>query len=254
MYYLYTGGLCNSMSLPDLCPFDEKPCKGKECHLYCVEWRTKEPFCMVGYPSKAKEETRNVQVQDTYASDTFKKLGRSRILKQKMDLEKAETPALFPEKKKQSFKPWPEFPPKNSPEKGKVQNSEAFPNESLKECETQNLKEKLSLKENLKVKEALRAQERQSLEEAANVSSRLEPRKKERILKTEPLEEKSPEFQEKVVHKDVYATLFSSVSEAEQPASSSSEKKPEKEQEKRKKLSKIMEFDIPENSEEEFWS
>ena len=53
-YFLYSA-IVSSMTLPEVCPLDEtQTCKGRECHLFCLEWRTREPNCLIGYGTTSK--------------------------------------------------------------------------------------------------------------------------------------------------------------------------------------------------------
>ena len=64
------------MTLPEICPLDvNQKCKGRECHLFCLEWRMREPICMIGYSTTSKLRYGKVdRNKDSYAEDTFRKL------------------------------------------------------------------------------------------------------------------------------------------------------------------------------------
>ncbi|MBC7086258.1 MAG: hypothetical protein H5T43_07845 [Methanomethylovorans sp.] len=65
------------MGIPDKCPLDGKSkCKGKICHLYHVDWRTKEVNCIIGYGSSYRPTRSNRVILDTYIENTNIKLGR----------------------------------------------------------------------------------------------------------------------------------------------------------------------------------
>ena len=65
------------MGIPAKCPLDGKSnCKGKQCHLHHVDWRTKEANCIIGYGSSHKKTLSERVVLDTYIENTKIKLGR----------------------------------------------------------------------------------------------------------------------------------------------------------------------------------
>lgn len=65
------------MGFPAKCPLDGKSdCKGKLCHLYHVDWRTKEANCIIGYGSSHKTISSDRLILDTYIENTRIKLGR----------------------------------------------------------------------------------------------------------------------------------------------------------------------------------
>lgn len=65
------------MGFPAKCPLDGKSnCKGKQCHLYHVDWRTKEANCIIGYGSSHKTTHSDRLILDTYIENTRIKLGR----------------------------------------------------------------------------------------------------------------------------------------------------------------------------------
>lgn len=64
------------MVLPERCPLDnELQCKGKDCHLFHVDWRTGEENCTIGYRSTHKQGNRSEVVFDNYAEETRMRLG-----------------------------------------------------------------------------------------------------------------------------------------------------------------------------------
>ncbi|MDD3042800.1 MAG: hypothetical protein PHW56_07635 [Methanosarcinaceae archaeon] len=224
------------MSLPDVCPLDDKPCKERECHLYCVEWRTHEPLCLVGYGSTGKIGVGKALLEDTYAENTFKKLGINPVSgKQTISAKEAEdeNPA---EKKRGKFKPWPEFPVKK--------HMDEVPEES----NNGKLRARKSVRpeEGLKPEETGRNRETPGHDEAEKASLRHETHLRRNSADEKELRiKKPPEFKEKVVSKDIHATIISSISEPE---------KPDEGWKKSRKFNKIMEIDLPDEYEEEFWS
>jgi hypothetical protein len=65
------------VGFPAKCPLDGKSnCKGKQCHLYHVDWRTKEANCIIGYGSSHKTTHSDRLILDTYIENTRIKLGR----------------------------------------------------------------------------------------------------------------------------------------------------------------------------------
>lgn len=65
------------VGFPAKCPLDGKSnCKGKQCHLYHVDWRTKEANCIIGYGSSHKKIRSDRLILDTYIENTRIKLGR----------------------------------------------------------------------------------------------------------------------------------------------------------------------------------
>src|SRR6056297_3205822 len=64
------------MVLPERCPLDNGlQCKGKECHLFHVDWRTGEENCTIGYRSTHKQGNQSERVFDNYAEETRMRLG-----------------------------------------------------------------------------------------------------------------------------------------------------------------------------------
>ena len=80
------------MTLPEICPLDEnQTCKGLECHLFCLEWRTREPTCLIGHNATSKIRSgMDGRKKDTYAEDTFRKLGRQPLPRLKNVSEKGD--------------------------------------------------------------------------------------------------------------------------------------------------------------------
>lgn len=80
------------MTLPKICPLgDNQKCKGIECHLFCLEWRMREPICLIGYSTTSKLKSGKAdQNKDTYAEDTFRKLSGHLVYKRKDIYEKGD--------------------------------------------------------------------------------------------------------------------------------------------------------------------
>ena len=80
------------MTLPKSCPLgDNQKCKGLECHLFCLEWRMREPICLIGYSTTSKLKYGKAdQNKDTYAEDTFRKLSGRLVYKRKDVYEKGD--------------------------------------------------------------------------------------------------------------------------------------------------------------------
>ena len=80
------------MTLPKICPLgDNQKCKGLECHLFCLEWRMREPICLIGYSTTSKLKSGKAdQNKDTYAEDTFRKLSGHLVYKRKDVYEKGD--------------------------------------------------------------------------------------------------------------------------------------------------------------------
>lgn len=218
------------MSLPEICPLDITcSCKGSKCHLYHVEWRTKEPECLVGYGSISRTKSKKVNSEDTYAEETFKRLGKPPQL-QKRDLMEA---SLKTRGEAQTGAP------KNP---GKRPAGNTIPAGKSAECHLENPaegsgKESLGLE---KIRTLLKYDSQPGKETPANKASM--PR-------------------ERIISQDKHATLIEAF---ENPSSPSSrklggldrQKEPERNpetREKRKKLEKMMSLELPENYEEDFW-
>jgi len=80
------------MTLPKICPLgDNQTCKGPECHLFCLEWRMREPICLIGYSTTSKLKSEKAdQNKDTYAEDTFRMLSGHPVYKKKRVYEKGD--------------------------------------------------------------------------------------------------------------------------------------------------------------------
>ena len=115
------------MTLPEVCPLDEnQKCKGRECHLFCLEWRTREPTCLIGYSTTSKVKSwKDDRKHDTYAEETFRKLGRQSASRKKSVSEKgdwiptrlAENPEEKPaQRREEKICPESNFPEASLPE------------------------------------------------------------------------------------------------------------------------------------------
>ena len=80
------------MTLPEICPLgDNQTCKGRECHLFFLEWRTKEPICLIGYSTTSKLKSGKAdRNKDSYAEDTFRKLSGHPVYNRKDVSEKGD--------------------------------------------------------------------------------------------------------------------------------------------------------------------
>ncbi|MGA9187338.1 MAG: hypothetical protein WB014_01945 [Methanosarcina sp.] len=238
------------MTLPEICPLDESQiCKGRECHLFCLEWRTREPTCLIGYSTTSKIKSGKAdRKKDTYAEETFRKLGRQPLPKRKNVSEKGD---------------WTPTRPTEKPLERPVERKE--------EIFTQNPNFQETIVRNpdprSEINHEERLNERYSANEAERASIRLEARlKKEQAeqnpiicAKTQPKVQEKPKAQEKVISRDKHTTIFASCDADEKDSSYPSgreekTKKPPENRERRKKLDEVMEIDLPDVYDEEFWS
>jgi hypothetical protein len=237
------------MTLPEICPLDEnQTCKGRECHLFCLEWRTREPICLIGYSTTSKLKSGKAdRKKDTYAEDTFRKLGRQPISKMKNVSEKGDwIPTRLAEN-----------PLEKPAERTEVKFTENHSQKTV--VRNPGLKPERILDNRLK--------ERQDTGEAEKASLRLEARlKKEQAdekpiicAKTQPKIQEKPKVPEKVISRNKHTTIFASfdTDEKKDPNPSGKEENTKKileTREKRRKLDEVMEIDLPDVHEEEFWS
>lgn len=238
------------MTLPEVCPLDEsQTCKGRECHLFCLEWRTREPTCLIGYSTTSKIKSGKAdRNRDTYAEDTFRKLGRQPLSKRKDVSEKGD---------------WiPSRLTKNSSERPVVKKEESF-------SKTRHFHETDVKKPDPKPEgnHDERLRERYAPDDAEKASIRLEPRLKTEwaeqssviYTNTQPKIQEKSKASEKVISRDKHTTIFS-LSDSDKKDNvclPGREEKVEKFHEsrvKRKKLDKATEIDLPETSDEDFWS
>jgi len=238
------------MTIPEVCPLDESQiCKGRECHLFCLEWRTREPTCLIGYSTTSKIKLGKAdRKKDTYAEETFRKLGRQPLPKRKNVSEKGDwAPTRSTEK------------PPERPVERKEEIFTLSPN--FQETIVRNPDSTAEINHEERLSEIY------SANEAERASIRLEARlKKEQTeqnpiicAKTQPKVQEKPRAQEKVISRDKHTTIFASCNADEKDSSypSGREEKiktPPENRERRKKLDEVMEIDLPDVYDEEFWS
>lgn len=238
------------MTLPEVCPLDEsQTCKGRECHLFCLEWRTREPTCLIGYSTTSKVKSGKAdRNRDTYAEDTFRKLGRQPLSKRKDVSEKGD---------------WiPSRLTKISSEMPVVRKEKSFSRN--RHFQDTDLKKPEPKPEGNRDE---RLRERYAPSDADKASIRLEPRLKTELAEqnpviyanTQPKVQEKLKASEKVISRDKHTTIFapSDSDKKDNSCLPGREEKPEKShenREKRKKLDKAMEIDLPETSDEDFWS
>lgn len=260
----YILRILSIMTLPEICPLDEnQTCKGLECHLFCLEWRTREPTCLIGYNATSKVRSgKDGRKKDTYAEDTFRKLGGQPVPRWKNVSEKGDWTPTRPVEK-------PPERPSERPVERKGEKPSHAAEKNTQKCFFGCREAAMDVKTEKRPEEGLekKPQGRQASSEAETASRRLEAR-----LKKDPVEEDSiiyakpqpkapekPKTQEKVISRDKHATIFASCTEEEMKNiyPSDREEKPGKttgNREKRKKLDEEMEIDLPDNYEEKFWS
>jgi hypothetical protein len=238
------------MTLPEICPLDEdQTCKGRECHLFCLEWRTRDPICLIGYSTTSKVNSGNEgHKKDTYAEETFRKLGRQPLSKKRNVSEKGDwTPTRLTE---------------NLSERPVERKEEKFSQAAnYHETAVRNSDPKSEKNHEERLKE------RYAASEAEKASLRLEAR-----LKKEPVEEQliigrtaqpkvqeKPKGPEKIISRDKHTTIFASCDADEKKETYPSDrgektKNAPENREKRKKFDEVMEIDLPDVYDEEFWS
>lgn len=237
------------MTLPEACPLDEsQTCKGRECHLFCLEWRTREPTCLIGYSTTSKVKSGKAdRNRDTYAEETFRKLGRQPLSKRKEVSEKGD---------------WiPSRLTKKPPERLVERKDESF-TQSRNSQETSVKISEMKPEEN----HDKRLRERYAASDAEKASIRLESRLKTEsaeqnpviYAKTQPKIPEKPKGPEKVISRDRHTTIFAPYTDKKDNSNRPGrEEKAENSPEnrgKRKKLDKEMEIDLPETYDEDFWS
>jgi hypothetical protein len=238
------------MTLPEVCPLDENQiCKGRECHLFCLEWRTREPICLIGYSTTSKVKCYNDGLKkDTYAEETFRKLGRQPLPKRRNVSEKGD---------------WTPRRPIGKLQEKHLKRSEEIFTQAANFQETPMRSSELKPEKDHDNK----PKEKYILNEAEKASERLEARLKKEISEEQPIiyGKAHPEFQEKpkpperIISRDKHTTIFAScgADEKKKPYLSDREEKAKKNsenKERRKKLDEMMEIDLPDFHEEEFWS
>lgn len=238
------------MTLPEVCPLDEnQKCKGRECHLFCLEWRTREPTCLIGYNTTSKVKSWKAdRKQDTYAEDTFRKLGRQPASKGKNVSEKGDwIPTRLTKKS-------PEKPVQKKEEKlikNPVSHKSVVRDPSLKYETDHNRRLKDRYDESEAEKASLRLEARLNKEQAEE--------KPIIYAKTQPTVKGKPRMPEKIVSSNKHTTIFESSDldknkDPSMPDRNEKIKKIPENEEKRRKLDEIMEIDTPEVYDEEFWS
>lgn len=254
------------MTLPDVCPLDSsQKCKGKECHLFRVEWRTNEPICEIGYSSTSKVNSgRAGRQQDTYAEETFRKLNKKQPPALTSRITRSEKGDWVPSHTVPS-QARPEEPIWRTEEKpirestGTTFNEESA-GKSGGKCQESNL-ENLNPAERFDSdpyeaeRASLRLESRLKREQAEEAEKALEVKK---ARETESLPPK-PKLQERVISRNRNATIIEACDGSEEPCEFSPGRgdqlgKSADLKEKRKKLDKVMDLDLPDNYEEEFWS
>ncbi|MBP2030613.1 hypothetical protein J2755_001561 [Methanohalophilus levihalophilus] len=85
------------MPLPQNCPLDSSNgCRGKDCHLFHIDWRTGEENCSIGYRYTHKTKGSSQIVEDTYARDV--RLRRTHTHARKEEVEESPKPVTRQEK------------------------------------------------------------------------------------------------------------------------------------------------------------
>jgi hypothetical protein len=238
------------MTLPEVCPLDESQiCKGRECHLFCLEWRTKEPTCLIGYSTTSKIKSGKAdRNRDTYAEETFRKLGRQPLSKRKNVSEKGDwTPTRLTER--------PPVKPVERKEPGFTQSQD------FHEAAVRIPDPKPEIKHDEKLRERYAASDAEK--DPIRLESRLKKEAAEQnpviCAKTQPKIQEKPRAPEKVISRDKNTTIFAPFDADKKDNSylsgreGKARKSPEN-REKRKKLDEVMKIDLPDTYDEEFWS
>jgi hypothetical protein len=238
------------MTLPEVCPLDEsQTCKGRECHLFCLEWRTREPTCLIGYSTTSKIKSGKAERnRDTYAEETFRKLGRQPLSKRKDVSEKGDwTPRRLAERP-------PERPVERKEES--YTQSRCFQEAAIKKPDPKpegNHDERL--------------RERYAANDSEKISIRLESRLRKEsaeqnpviCAKIQPKIQEKPRAPEKVISRDKHTTIVAAFDADKKDnfylsGREEKTKKIHEDREKHKKLDKVMDIDLPDTYDEEFWS
>jgi hypothetical protein len=251
-YFLYSA-LLITMTLPEVCPLDEnQKCKGRECHLFCLEWRTREPTCLIGYSTTSKVKSwKDDRKQDTYAEETFRKLGRQPAPRKKSVSEKGDwIPTRLVEN--------PQGRPVQRKEERSIQDPVA--QKPVREYDRRPQQE-INVTEN--ENEAENKNENETEKAFIRLGARLkkEPAEEKPIIygKTQTKLQEKPKVSERVVSSNKHTTIFTSTDKDEKkdfypPGKEEGTKKSPENKEKRKKFDEVMEIDTPEIYDEEFWS
>jgi hypothetical protein len=237
------------MTLPEICPLDENEgCKGRECHLFCLEWRNKEPICLIGYSTTSKMRSCKANLnEDTYAEKTFRKLGRQSTSKKRNISEKGD------------------WIPRRATENSQTKTVDRREEKSAQNLELRKIPVKDPATESEKTQP--RHNERHMSNEAENASFRLETRlKKDSIeenpiifAKLKPEIQHSPKTPEKVVSKNKHTTIFAPFDADKKKEiypldREEKTKKPSGDREKSKRHHETKDIDLPDVYDEEFWS
>lgn len=238
------------MTLPEVCPLDESQiCKGRECHLFCLEWRTKEPTCLIGYSTTSKIKSgKSDRNKDTYAEETFRKLGRHPLSKRKNVSEKGDwTPTRLIEK-----------PPKRPIERKEESFNQTRP---FQEAAVRKPDPKPEINNEEKLKERYTAIDAEKASMRLGSILKKEAPEQNQIIcaKTQPKIQEKPRASEKVISRDKHTTIFAAfdTDKKEKSYLSGKEEKTKKSsesEEKRKKLDEVMKIDLPDTHDEDFWS
>lgn len=254
------------MTLPDVCPLDSsQKCKGRECHLFCVEWRTNDPTCLVGYSSTSKVSSgRASRKQDTYAEETFRKLNKKQAPAPTSRITRSEKGDWTPSRMNPA-PARPEEPARRREERpfrgpGGTAPEEEYagrPGERYQESNRENLNpaERHESDPHEAERASLRLESRLKREKAEEAERALEVKKGREEESLPP----KPKVQERVIARNRNATIIEACDGAEEPCTCSPGKGDSPGQsaelkEKRKKLDEVMDIDLPDNYEEEFWS
>ncbi len=264
------------MTLPDVCPLDSsQKCKGRECHLFCVEWRTNEPTCLIGYSSTSKVSTgRASRKQDTYAEETFRKLNKKQAPAPTSRITRSEKGDWVPSHSipSHSVPPHsvpsharPEEPARRKEEKPYREPVGTAPEEDY--AGTPDGRYQESHRNNLNPAERLEPHPGEAERASLRLESRLRrerPEEAERTVEVKKVREtespaSKPAPQERVVARNRNATIIEACDGAEEPCTcppgrGDNLRKSADLKEKRKKLDEVMDIDLPDNYEEEFWS
>jgi hypothetical protein len=236
------------MTLPEICPLDENQmCKGWECHLFCLEWRTKEPTCLIGYSTTRKTSEKSERNKDTYAEETFRKLGRDPISKRKSVSEKGD---WIPSRlvKNAPMKPVERKNEKRTHNWPFQEETVRKPDPKLEENYEEKIKERSNAVDPEKAPISMEYRLEEVPEKNQSVCTKMQSRVKER-----------PIVQEKIILNDKHTTIFVA-SDADKKDNSyrsgrdENTKKLSEIREKRKKLDEVMKIDLQDTQDEDFWS
>lgn len=261
------------MTLPEVCPLDEnQKCKGRECHLFCLEWRTREPTCLIGYSTTSKVKSwKDDRKRDTYAEETFRKLGRQSASRKKSVSEKGDwIPTRLTENPQGMSVQGKEERYVQSPIS---QNSPSQRPSSQNPISQRSVVSSPAEKTEKEYDRRLQERHAENEDEAEKAFMRLEARLKKESAEEKPIiygrtqtkVQEKPKIPEKVVSSNKHTTIFTSSDKAERkdsyppkdsysPGRVEKPKKLPEDKEKRKKLDEVMEIDTPEVYDEEFWS